>query len=94
MALTEAQRKALRIALGSRGISGNEADAIADAIDSGGNPQGAAVADLGVTTDLTGVDGVGNNAADLATTESRLDDIEAKIDELLSSLRTAGIIAS
>lgn len=52
----------------------------------------AGIATLGVTTDLTGVDGTASNAADLATTESRLDAIEAKIDALLGALVTAGLM--
>jgi len=55
--------------------------------------QGAAVANIGVTSNLVGVDGTGSNAAPLVGTEARLDAIEAKVDALLGSLRTAGIIA-
>lgn len=68
---------------------------IAQAIDtlavSGG--QGVAVANLGVTVDLVGVDGTGSNAAPLVETEARLDAIEAKLDALLTSLRDSGQIA-
>ena len=54
----------------------------------------AAVADIGATTDLVGVDGSGSNAAPLAGTESRLDVVEAKVDELVGSLRSANHIAT
>jgi hypothetical protein len=90
MALSAAARRRLEVAMAHRATSVE----VADAIDNGGNPQAAAVAALGVTTDLTGVDGVGDNAADLATTEARLDDIEAKVDELIAALKSAGVMAS
>lgn len=90
MALSSKLRRLLVIALGDKVEGAN----LADAIDSGANDQAAAVAALGVTTDLTGVDGSGNNAADLVTTEARLDDIEAKVDELIAALKAAGIMAS
>lgn len=56
--------------------------------------QAAAVADLGTTTDLVGVDGTGSNAAPLAGTEARLDAMEAKMDELLASVRAGAILAT
>lgn len=90
MALSDKQRKILRDGLADRDV----ADAIADAIDSGGNPQASSVAALGATSDLVGVDGSGDNAAPLAGTESRLDDVEAKIDEVIAALKSAGIMAS
>ncbi|NIU02217.1 MAG: hypothetical protein GWN01_15345 [Nitrosopumilaceae archaeon] len=93
--LTDKARKALEIALASSQASpASVAKEIADAIDSGSNPQAAAVAELGTTTDLTGVDGTGNNAADLATTEARLDAVEAKVDEVIAALKAAGLMAS
>ena len=55
--------------------------------------QAAAVANLGTTTALVGVDGTGSNAAPLVETEARLDAIETKLDALLTALRTATIIA-
>lgn len=69
------------------------ADEIRDAIESGGNPQAANVPVFGATTNLTGVDGSGNNAADLATTESRLDAIESKINAIITALTGAGLMA-
>ncbi len=90
MALSDTAREAIRRAV----TDDATAEEISDTIDAGANDQGAAVAAIGATSDLTGVDGTGNNAADLATTESRLDTIEAKIDELSASLRTANIIAT
>jgi hypothetical protein len=56
--------------------------------------QGAAVANLAASVDLVGVDGTGSNAAPLAGTETRLDAIETKLNALLVSLRTAGVIAT
>ena len=90
MALSAEAKRVLEIAMGSRPL----ASEVSAAIDSGSNPQAASIAALGVTTDLTGVDGTGSNAADLATTESRLDAIEAKIDALISALKAAGLMAS
>ena len=55
--------------------------------------QGVAVANLGVTSNLVGVDGTASNAAPLVGTEARLDAIEAKLDALLTSLRNSGQIA-
>jgi len=49
-------------------------------------PTAAAVALIGTTEDLSGVDGTGQNATPLAATENRLDAIEAKVDELLTAL--------
>lgn len=46
----------------------------------------AAVAPMGTTVDLVGVDGSGSNAAPLVETEARLDAIEAKIDEIIAAL--------
>ncbi len=51
------------------------------------------VAALGTTTVLTGVDGTANNAAPLAGTETRLDDVEAKVDEVIAAIKAAGIMA-
>jgi len=88
MALSKKAQEALR-----RAVTEDTAkDEIVSAIDSGGNPQAAAVAAIGVTTNLTGVDGTGLNAADLVTTESRLDTIEAKIDAVIASLKAAGLM--
>lgn len=56
--------------------------------------QAAVVAALGTTSNLVGVDGTGSNAAPLVGTEARLDAIEAKVDAILSSLKTAGLMAS
>lgn len=58
-------------------------------------PGGSAafVADI-TSSNLTGVDGTGSNAAPLAGTETRLDAIEAKINALLGSLQDAGLMAT
>jgi len=46
----------------------------------------AAIPALGVTANLVGVDGTLNNAAPLVGTESRLDDLEAKVDLIIAAL--------
>lgn len=57
------------------------ADAVADAIDAAANDVGAAVADLGLTiTD--------------PPTDVEVQAISDKVDELLASLRAAGIIST
>ena len=90
MALSTKARKRLEVALARR----TEANEIADAIDASGNSVAAAVAALGTTTNLVGVDGVGSNAAPLVETEARLDAIEAKVDALIAALKTAGLMAT
>lgn len=90
MALSNKAREAVRRAV----TEDSAADEISDAIDSGSNPQAAAVAALGTTTDLVGVDGTGNNAAPLTGTESRLDAVEAKVDAVIAALKAAGLMAS
>lgn len=50
----------------------------------------AAVAAIGATADLVGVDGTGSNAAPLVETEARLDAIEAKVDEIIAALKASG----
>ena len=45
----------------------------------------AAITPLGTPEGLVGVDGSGSNAAPLVETEIRLDNIEAKIDELIAA---------
>jgi len=107
MPLSEETKRRMDHALTSE----SAADEVESLIDAGGNPQGAAVTDLGTTTDLpasaaalstsdTYTDAAVNGEIDTqvdalaAAVEARLDDIEAKVDELLTSLRAAAIIAS
>ena len=90
MALSDANKKKLRNAMADK----RAADAVAAAIDAGGNPVAAVVAALGATSNLVGVDGTGSNAAPLVGTEARLDAIEAKVDAILASLKAAGLMAS
>lgn len=89
MALSKEARARLESAI-TRRVAAKE---IADAIDAGGNAQAAAVALLGATSNLVGVDGTGSNAAPLAGTESRLDAIEAKVDAVITALKNAGLMA-
>jgi hypothetical protein len=85
MALSAKARKRFEVAMARR----VEAEEILDAIES----QAAAVAPLGATANLVGVDGTGSNAAPLAGTEARLDAIEAKVDALIAALKAAELMA-
>ena len=55
--------------------------------------QAAFVADI-TSSNLVGVDGTGSNAAPLAGTETRLDALESKVNAILDSLQTAGLMAA
>jgi len=106
MALSSNARKALEIALAnSESAPNSTSKEVADAIDTGGNPQGAAVADIGATSNIsaaalstsdTYTDAAVNAELDslMGEVESRMDAAEAKIDALLGSLRSAEIIAT
>ena len=80
---------------------------VANQIDSGGNPVADNVAVLGETSDLSAADvtsgGTANVTAEnvasaidavIAEVESRLDDIEAKVDAVIDALTGAGIMSS
>jgi hypothetical protein len=67
---------------------------LAAAIDATSARVATVIAALGATSDLSGVDGTGSNAAPLAGTEARLDAIETKVDALIAALKTAGLMAS
>lgn len=88
MALSAKTKKRIEVALARRA----EANELIAAIEAGSNPQAAAVANI-TSTNLTGVDGTGSNAAPLAGTETRLDAIESKINAILAALRAAGLMA-
>jgi hypothetical protein len=90
MALSSRTKSIVEVALADR----RAASELNSAIDSGSNPQAAAVALLGATSNLVGVDGTGSNAAPLAGTEARLDAIEAKVDALITALKNAGLMAT
>lgn len=47
----------------------------------------SAVAAMSASANLVGVDGTGSNAAPLAGTETRLDALEAKMNELILALK-------
>jgi len=88
MSLTEKEEQGLRegladVANDDRQIT-EKLSAAVDASDA--VAAAAAIAALGTTEDLSGVDGTGSNAASLTGTEARLDAIEAKIDELIAAL--------
>lgn len=91
MALSERAKEALR-----RAVTDDEsADELQVAIDSGSNPQAAAVAALGATVNVGTTDGSGGagDAALAVDTESRLDTIEAKVDAVIAALKAAGLMA-
>ena len=67
-------------------------DIVCDAIDQGANPAAAAVVVIPAQSALVGVDGTGNNAAPLAAVETRLLTNEAKLNELITKLKAAGIV--
>lgn len=90
MALSEKTKRRIEVALARRA----EALELIAAVEAGANPQAAAVAAIGTTVDLVGVDGTGSNAAPLVETEARLDVIEAKIDAVIAALKAAGLMAS
>ena len=90
MALSAKAKRRLEVAMARR----VEAQEVIAAIESGSNPQAAAIAAIGVTSNLVGVDGTGSNAAPLVGTESRLDAIEAKVDAVIAALKTAGLMAT
>jgi hypothetical protein len=87
--LTSKTREILTVAM----ANAKAAKELADAVDSGANAQAASVALFGATTNLVGVDGTGSNAAPLAGTETRLDNIETKINAILTALKNAGLMA-
>jgi hypothetical protein len=89
MSLSEKVKGRIRSAITNK----DDADALIAAIESGANPQASSVAVIGTTSNLVGVDGTGSNAAPLAGTESRLDAVEAKIDAVITALKTAGLMA-
>lgn len=108
MALSEKARKQLETGLAeSLDAPSSASKEIADAIDSGSNPQAAAVAALGSTSDLSAVAGtyatpaeptgaeVDATAQALADeVETRLDNVEAKVDAVIAALKAAGLMAS
>ena len=90
MALSTKARKRLEASMARR----VEATEISDAIDAlHAVAPAAAVAALGVTSNLVGVDGTGSNAAPLVGTEARLDAIEAKIDAVIAALKAASLMS-
>lgn len=55
------------------------------------NPTTAPAA-LGTQAALVGVDGTGNNAAPVTTTQSRLAALESKVDAIIAALKTTGVL--
>jgi len=86
-ALSEREQKDLRDALADQENSPSQlTEKLTSAVAK--SDAAGAVAVIGTTENLTGVDGTGQNAAPLVATENRLDAIEAKLDELLTALKT------
>ena len=90
MALSEKLKARMRVAITNQ----DEATELIAAIEASVASPADAVAELGATTDLVGVDGTGSNAAPVVETEARLDAIEAKLDELIGSLKASGQMSS
>jgi len=89
MALSDKAKKRFEVAMARR----QEAVEILDQIDaSAALSQAAAVAEIGVTANLV-APVLLTAAAPLAGTESRLDAVEAKVDELIQALVAAGLMA-
>lgn len=89
MALSQDLKERLKIALADESAG----DEMIAAVQASVASPAADVAAIGTTSNLVGVNGTGNNAAPLAGTESRLDVIEAKIDEILSAIKAAGLMS-
>ena len=84
MALSDKAKQYLEYALASQDV----ADEVVSSLDK----QASAVAAIGATANLVGVDGTGSNAAPLVETEARLDALEAKVDALIAALKASGLM--
>lgn len=82
MALNEAQRKALRVALGSKGDNG-VADEIADAIDASADPQLDELAAVGALAPVAAVISASNFTAAIPAEPTK-----AEVDVGIDALRT------
>lgn len=89
MALSKELRERLVVALTDRPL----AKQLADAIDAAGNAQAANVADISLAAVGT-TDGTGSDAALAADVDSRLQDIETKINDILEALQDAGLMST
>lgn len=101
MALSDKAKRHIELAMVSKEIG----EEVSSAIDSGSNVAAASVAEIGATADLSAasVTTGGTPDCDAAAVqdaidavagevESRLDALEAKIDELIAALKTAGLM--
>lgn len=88
MALSEAAKKALRVALGARNMSSSEADEIIAAIDSGSNQQAANVAELGPLSGTYAIPAEPTGAEVDASVQVVAD----KVDEVIQALVAAEIM--
>lgn len=85
MALSAKAKKRLEVAMARRA----EAQEIISAIEAGGNPQAAAVADAGTIAGTYAIPAEPTGAEVDATVQVLAD----KVDELLAALRAAGLMA-
>lgn len=92
MALSKRAKDALARAFTDQ----DSTDEVTSMIEAGANPVATAVTALGSTSDIGTTDGSGGagDAALATDTESRLDAVEAKVDEVISALKSAGLMAS
>lgn len=88
MALSEQNKKILRIAMGDK----TAADAVAAAIDSSGSGPAAAVV-FSAGANLVGVNGTGSNAAPLAGTETRLDSLDTAVAAIIANMQAVGLMS-
>jgi hypothetical protein len=92
MALSDRAKDALRIALAQQ----DRADEVISMIESGANPVASAVSAIGTTSDIGTTNGSGGagDAALATDVETRLDQVEAKVDEVIAALKNAGLMQS
>ena len=70
-----------------------ELSLILDGLGNEMNPQ-VAPAELPAAVGYFGVDGVGDSAAPFTDTKDRLDDLEAKVNAIITALKSSGVFAA
>lgn len=90
MSLSNKTKDILEIAMANRAAAAE----IAAAIDAAANAQAANVAALAAWSNLTGVDGTGDNAAPLTGTNAAFSAVYSKINAILTALKAANLMAS
>jgi hypothetical protein len=91
MALSSRTKDIIEVALADR----KAATELSSAVDAGGNTQAAFVANLSVAA-VTTTDGSGGagDAALATSVDSRFDDVETKVNAILTALKNAGLMAT